>query len=297
MIYGGREEFDERLLRSEYAAVGLYYRQANRCRPGACPATYRFHVAPGLTFTIESYLGEPVALDRLSPAGAFGYGEEAGRFFRAMHDVPPEIVGFGEPLWRGDESGALVGEGGRPLEAIWREERAAFRERFERPGASDLPFDRAGVERKLSAALERRAFDREAVALVNGDVTPENLLARGERFGGLIDPVPLLHNGTRYAACFVFCYRFLLPALADAPRYARHRFDRHAPTLAAIADGYVEGYAGRATPSAGTSKPSASSGPWASRTRTCARSGRSRRRNAGCAPGARRRSRCAWGDA
>ncbi len=88
--------------------------------------------------------------------------------------------------------------------------------------------------------MERRAFDREAVALVNGDVTPENLLARGERFGGLIDPVPLLHNGTRYAACFVFCYRFLLPALADAPR-----FDRPAPTLAAIADGYVEGYAGR----------------------------------------------------
>ncbi len=118
VIYGGREEFDERLLRSEYAAVGLYYRQANRCRPGACPATYRFHVAPGLTFTIESYLGEPVALDRLSQAGAFGYGEEAGRFFRAMHDVPPEIVGFGEPLWRGDEGGALVGEGGRPLEAI-----------------------------------------------------------------------------------------------------------------------------------------------------------------------------------
>ncbi len=98
------------------------------------------------------------------------------------------------------------------------------------------------MRRKLESSLVERSFLAEPVTLVNGDVTPENLIARRARFAGLIDPVPVLNNGTRYAAFFIFCYRFLLPALADAPRYMHHTFDRHRPVMGAIADGFEAGY-------------------------------------------------------
>jgi hypothetical protein len=65
---------------------------------------------------------------------------------------------------------------------------------------------------------------------------------RRGHFAGLIDPVPLIGNGTRYAADFLFTYRSLLPALCDAPRYTRHRFDLHASVMARLADGYQAGY-------------------------------------------------------
>ncbi|MDQ4078427.1 MAG: hypothetical protein M3220_19555 [Chloroflexota bacterium] len=34
-----------------------------------------------------------------------------------------------------------------------------------------------------------------------------------------------------------------LPALSDVPRYRRHQFKQHAPTLASIAHGFETGYA------------------------------------------------------
>lgn len=107
---------------------------------------------------------------------------------------------------------------------------------------SKLPFDWVTIRRKLESGLVERSFLAEPVTLVNGDVTPENFIARRGRFAGLIDPVPALNNGARYAAFFILCYRFLLPALADAPRYVCHGFDRHRPVMGAIAHGFEVGY-------------------------------------------------------
>lgn len=52
----------------------------------------------------------------------------------------------------------------------------------------------------------------------------------------------MLGRGARWAAWFLFCYRFLLPALDEAPRYAAKGYGRLAPTLAAIADGFATAY-------------------------------------------------------
>ena len=69
--YGRDVPFDETEFRSEYEAIGLYYRQANRCLSGVCPTTYEFHIDPGLTFTIESYMGRPLSPASLSRLQAF----------------------------------------------------------------------------------------------------------------------------------------------------------------------------------------------------------------------------------
>ena len=85
--------------------------------------------------------------------------------------------------------------------------------------------------------------EQAAIALVNRDITPENLLVHGERWMGLVDPVSLQDSGTYYAALFLHCYRLYLPVLSHAPRYAQHRFHKRTAMLAAIAYGYERGYA------------------------------------------------------
>lgn len=85
-------------------------------------------------------------------------------------------------------------------------------------------------------------MEKNYLRLVNRDTTPENLISYRGKFVGLVDPVPSLHNGTRYGSLFVYIYQFLLPALSDAPRYARHRFQQFAPIMTDIAQGYLVGY-------------------------------------------------------
>jgi hypothetical protein len=72
-IYGRQEPYDESLLLSDYAGVGVYYAAANACRPGVCPAGYRYVVSPHLSCTVESYLGPTLALDRITPDEAVGH--------------------------------------------------------------------------------------------------------------------------------------------------------------------------------------------------------------------------------
>jgi hypothetical protein len=105
-----------------------------------------------------------------------------------------------------------------------------------------IEFDQDRVERKLEDALAGREHKGEPIVLANRDVSPENLLVRAGEWVGLVDPVPILENGTCYAAWFLHCYRLFLPLLGDAPRYARHQFHKHAGVLAAIADGFEAGY-------------------------------------------------------
>ncbi|MFN8514099.1 MAG: hypothetical protein U0841_16245 [Chloroflexia bacterium] len=66
--------------------------------------------------------------------------------------------------------------------------------------------------------LARREGHAPVPALVNSDITPENLIVRRGRFVGLVDPVPHIGNATRHAALFLCCYRLLLPSLHDAPQ-------------------------------------------------------------------------------
>ncbi|HET8631737.1 MAG TPA: phosphotransferase [Thermomicrobiales bacterium] len=241
VIYGRRERFDERALHTDYAGVGAYYAAANACQPGVCPAEYAYHIGPDLSCTVESYLGPTLALDRLTPGSAVAIGRAAGEFFRAMHEWRPPWPGWGELVWTPE---GLRGEDPRPPAEIRAAEAAAWREGLARLVAAGYDFDHAAARAGLDRALAGRSAAPAPPSLVNGDITPENLIVRRGRFVGLIDPVPAIGDGARYAAFFLVCYRLLLPALHDAPRYARHHFDRHAPALAHIADGFAAGYLG-----------------------------------------------------
>ncbi|HEX5502759.1 MAG TPA: hypothetical protein VFW96_09055 [Thermomicrobiales bacterium] len=241
VIYGRREPFDERALHTDYAGVGAYYAAANECRPGICPAAYAYHISPALSCTVESYLGPALVLGRLTPGSAVAIGRAAGVCFRAMDEWRPPWPGWGELVWTPE---GLRGEDARPLGAILAAEAAAWRDGLDRLVAAGYAFDHAAARAMLDRALAGRADAPAPPSLVNGDISPENLIVRRGRFVGLIDPVPALGDGARYAAFFLLCYRLLLPALHDAPRYARHHFDRHAPALAHIADGFEAGYVG-----------------------------------------------------
>lgn len=238
-IYGRQEPYDEAMLRSDYAGVGVYYAAANACQPGICPSGYRYAVSPDLSCTVESYLGPTLALDRITPDQAFVIGREIGAFFRASHGRPAPCGGWDELIWTPD---GVRGEDTRPPLEIEDAEHTAYRNGLARLVAAEMIDDPIDMTRRLDTALTRRTERSEPPTLVNSDVTPENIIVRRGRFVGLIDPVPRVGIATRYAAFFPLCYRRYLPALHDAPRYARHHYDRLAPIMARIADGYLAGY-------------------------------------------------------
>jgi hypothetical protein len=237
--YGRQEPYDEAMLRSDYAGVGVYYAAANASQPGVCPIGYRYAISPALSCTVESYLGPTLALNRITPDRTFTIGREIGAFFRALHARPAPYGGWDELIWTTD---GVRGEDMRPRADIETAEQATYRDSFARLVTAGVLDDPTGLERTLDAALARRKERHEPPALVNSDITPENIIVRRGRFVGLIDPVPRIGSGIRYAAFFSLCYRHYLPALHDAPRYARHGYDRLAPIMAQIADGYLTGY-------------------------------------------------------
>ena len=239
VIYGREEVFDAGKLHEDYAPVGLYYRLANICRPGICPDVYEYTIAPDLTCTIESYMGETLSLAMLNRAEGVECGRRMGQLFQTLHQATPPMPGLGELVWQAE---ALRAEDQRPLNTIWQVEVTTLYEQLDRLASADFHFERAVLRAKLEKAIQQCRFDCESVTLVNRDTTPENLIVRNGQFAGLIDPVPSLHNGHRYAALFVYVYSFLLPALSDAPRYAQHQFKKHSPIMAAMADGFRDGY-------------------------------------------------------
>ncbi len=127
--------------------------------------------------------------------------------------------------------------------ALWQRRAAAVRQQVDVLGRAAIGLARAALQAQATAAVMGVQEEPAAIALVNRDITPENLLACGKTWVGLVDPVPLQESGTYYAAFFLHCYRLALPALSQAPRYARHRFDAHCATLASLAAGYETGYA------------------------------------------------------
>lgn len=219
IIYGQRPAYHEADLLADYAPVGLYYRAANEALPGICPSLYRYGVAPDLSYTVESWMGRPVPLEGWSDQEARAYGASLGAFFRKMHDRPAPPSGAIPGLRVEQEPDLLTG--------------------MERLAAAGVVAE--ALVPRLEAGLAQRS-DAARLSLVNRDITPENLLVQDAGRPGLIDPVVLLGRGSRWSAWFLFCYRFLLPGLDEAPRYASRQYGRLAPVLAAVADGFAAGY-------------------------------------------------------
>ncbi len=156
-----------------------------------------------------------------------------------MHRQPAPIGGTGEMIWK---SGNVKCNGASKLSDHWTSLEKRIYEQVEDPGFRSTTSEGFSMKEKVADALGTMRGCGEPVSLLNGDVTPENLLTRNLNWVGLVDPVPIQGSGLYYAAFFLHCYRLCLPALSRAPRYRAHRFDKHADLLATLADGYATAY-------------------------------------------------------
>ncbi|ETX02313.1 MAG: hypothetical protein ETSY1_04025 [Candidatus Entotheonella factor] len=240
IIYGCEERWDPAALHADYAPVGLYYEMANRCRPGTCPAIYHYDTGRDLVFTLESYIaGRPLPLAALPEPEAFAIGVSLGEFFQAMHEQAAPLPGSGLLTWGDQGVCAASPDTGA---AWWRHYEERAMQQVETLSRALLGLSRDALQHQTAEALTCLREERLPIALINRDITPENLITQNHVWVGLVDPVPMQESGMYYAAFFLHCYRRYLPALGRAPRYQRHSFHEHARIMAIIADGYEAGY-------------------------------------------------------
>ncbi len=234
VIYGQTEQFEATELHSDYAPVGHFYTQANHVQTGVCPEQYEYFISPELSFTIESYMGKTLDYVNLTLTEAQKFGEAIGCFLKEMHAQPTEILGMGMVVW---QNGRLTTNNTLTPAQQWQQERQHLLEQ--------LPtIDSLSIRQKLQHCLQARIMTNEPTTLVNRDTTPENLITTSQNtFSGLIDPVPMIHSGTQFAAHFYFVYNFLLAAYNNTPRYAHHQFQPFTSILETIATGFLNGYA------------------------------------------------------
>ncbi|MEL6150923.1 MAG: phosphotransferase [Chloroflexota bacterium] len=224
---------------AEYVSTSLYYMQANRAMDGICPSMFLYNVSEEITCTIETHMGTRLNLETLSEKSARQFGRQIGSMMCNMHQKKTHIPGSGEIAWDGAN---LYGVSTRDGNSLTRKIEQAYNENILLALKEEAPrFDHDLVTEKLDRAQNMRDVD-EPVVLINRDVTPENLTVQRDGRVGIIDPYPYLGNGTRFAAWFIHCYRFLLPAYADTPRYRQNNYDQHSQILAMIADGFEYGY-------------------------------------------------------
>lgn len=224
---------------AEYVSASLYYMQANRAQADICPSMFLYHVSEDITCTVETYMGERLQLERLTTEQARRFGRQIGRMMHAMHQTKTHIPGAGEIAWDGAN---LYGTSSAGEGALTRRIEEAYNGNILLALTEQAPpFDHETVRQKLSAAQQLRNVD-EPMVLINRDITPEHLTVQNKNRVGIIDPYPYLGSGTRFAAWFIHCYRFLLPNYADTQRYRRRDYDRYTDTLALMSAGFESGY-------------------------------------------------------
>jgi hypothetical protein len=224
---------------AEYVSTSLYYMQANRATPGICPSVFLYHVSEEITCTVETYMGERLNLESLDKTTARRMGRQIGNMMRVIHGKKSHIRGTGELAWDGAN---LYGTVPARHPMLARKIDQSYQENILLALTEEGPsFDHGLVRSKLRAAHMLRN-DNEPTVLINRDITPENLTVQRGGKVGIIDPYPYLGNGTRFAAWFIHCYRFLLPAYARTARYEKNQYQRFAPVLGEIAAGFERGY-------------------------------------------------------
>jgi len=202
---------------------------ANRCRPGVCPTVYHYRIEPDLVYTLESYItGKPLPLADLSASAASALGVSLGAFFRALHARAAPLPGSGLLTW--GEYGVCTALPYTWVE-LWHSRTVEVEQQVDTLAGASLGVSGADLQRQATEALIGLREEPTALALVNRDITPENLLAHGERWVGLVDPVPPARQ--RYILCGalspllsrVLAYYEPRAAVCSAPF---PRADRHA---------------------------------------------------------------------
>lgn len=239
--YGKTQSYAEHASswNAEYVATSLYYMQANRAQPNSCPNMFLHHVSENLTCTVETYMGQRLDLARLDKYAARRFGRQIGGLMRDVHQRKTHLQGEGELAWDGAN---LYGVSPRRHRLFANKIEQSYNENILGLLMDNLPsFDWRNIEQKLMVAHGLRNVD-EPIVLINRDVTPENLTVQNGNRIGIIDPYPYLGNGTRFAAWFIHCYRFLLPAYAPTERYRKNGYDQYADVLKWMAEGFERAY-------------------------------------------------------
>lgn len=235
-VYGKTVLFNRHDMMSEYGGNGLYYQQANKIMPGICPEEYYFSVNSELTYTIESYMGQPINLSATNPSTAKEYGVQLGVFFKKMEEVEPGIEGLGHIIWNDDGFEGIYK--GKPQKII-DDEKSDIQSNWILLQKANFSFNRQAIQDKLSWCLEKRSFP--TISLTNQDTSPENMIIRNGRVH-LIDPRPVLYSGVGAAGDFVNNYMTLFPTYYESPRYIKHQFHKHKDVLYALATGFERAY-------------------------------------------------------
>lgn len=237
--YGRRIEFDEAACYAEYEGTKAYYKLANQVKPGISPEFFHYHVEKERTFTVESYAGKAIKLESFTFVEAFQVGAELGEFFRQMNAAQHDLKGFGYLKWNG-----------KKIEGQFQSSVSAFMEKENEKYITDFnefihAYDgniHSSALKQLEECLKNREISEKRIVFTNQDTSPENILLHQDGTVSLIDPVPLLYSGDSLAGNFMNNYRTLFPTFFNAPRYAKHQFDRFEDRLQKIADGFMEGY-------------------------------------------------------
>ncbi|WP_290778684.1 hypothetical protein [Exiguobacterium sp. UBA5002] len=236
--YGELQQIDEQELTTEYESTKAYYLHANKSNQTVCPNFYQYFIEKDLVFTVETFMGSGTDLLLLDQDKAHSYGTKLGRIYHNIHNYKTSIAGFGELHWNGK---TLQGSDLRNEDELWLEENEHVLTTLNMLIHSSLCFDKEKVGKHIHALLENRRTQVQNISLVNQDVTPENLILTDEHIA-IIDPFPRLDFDLKYAAYFVFCYIFLLPAFSNAPRYINQAYKEKSYVLNKIADGFISGY-------------------------------------------------------
>lgn len=238
VAYGDLQEYKEKELITEYESTKVYYQYANQCGYNICPSYFDYYLDKSLVFTTESFMGKGKTLPGLNLMEAFSIGEKLGDFFQNMHGKTPNIKGFGQLKWNGKH---LEGKVQQESDRIWLGDNDFYISILNKLIATNLKFDTKIVADKIVCIIEERRKNPQKISLVNQDITLENIIIGSDNIA-IIDPLPKLDFDLKYAGYFVFCYKLLLPAYSDAPRYRDNSYGQYTNKLSAIADGFINGY-------------------------------------------------------
>ena len=236
--YGELQQIDEQELTTEYESTKAYYLHANTSDQNVCPDFYEYFIEDDTVFTVETFMGRGTDLLLLDQNKAHSYGTKLGQIFHRIHNHETSIAGFGELHWQGK---TLRGSDSKNSDPLWQEENEHVLTALNTLIHSSLCFDKEKVGQHIHALIKNRRTQIQNISLVNQDVTPENLILTDEHIA-IIDPFPRLDFDLKYAAYFVFCYKFLLPAFSNAPRYINQAYQEKSNVLNNIADGFISGY-------------------------------------------------------
>lgn len=237
--YGKAVPYNEETLKADYGGTKLYYQSVNGATESAAPEFYEFHISPELTYTLETFAGNPIDLHTMTEEWAFQIGQEVGRIHRETEETLHGLDGFGYLVWTEEKGlqGTFAGDAKEFLKEESEEHLADYRTLC----AARSEFKDPVVNQTIQLAVKLRNQQFTKPLLANQDVSPENILLDNGRIR-LIDPYPSIYYARGMAGNFMNLYETYFIALADTQRYRKHQFLKCTDQLRALAKGFLEGY-------------------------------------------------------